>query len=335
MKKFIALIAGVIATFSIAAQAAAVQDCRHDVAPVEVGRYAVDQKSGAVLSEEVIPVGSTVTMSYRVGDEMIGWVTCRTTKIRKHAAVKSGEVYDIGCGNIIRKVEKAGSVRKDESATNLDIQRPVCDGKCQLQKVCSTDNGTLVATEVGLVCKLPKLYMTFEQEVETNGKVTWADKGWVGEKHVVPGPKLDVTVEKAEATVSQKPCYTQGCSRPAAKFVAEVQAGFCGIVVMNVGPKDRLFAFGEADHNGKMVLQMVELQNSDIKADKTINLAGLKARGATYKNVAKVEIARFGRDCDKLQEFVEGPFWPAFAKAYNLPEVCDKKRVAGSIGKLD
>jgi hypothetical protein len=335
MKKFIAMIAGVITLFSAAAHAAAVQDCRHDVAPVEIGRYAADQKNNVIVSEEVIPVGSTVTMSYRVGDDMIGWVTCRTTKVRKHATVKGGEVYDIGCGNVVRKAEKAGVVRKEEPATNLDIQRPVCDGKCQLEKVCATDNGALVATEVGLVCKLPKLSMTFEQEVETNGKVTWTDKGWVGEKHTVLGPKLDVAIGKTEVNISKEVCYTQGCSRPAAKFVAEVKAGFCGIVVLNVGPKDRLFAFGKADHNGKMVMQMVELQNSDIKADKNINLAGLKARGATYKNVSKVEISRFGNDCDKLQEFVEGPFWPAFAKAYNLPDVCDKKRIAGPIGKLE
>lgn len=321
MKKFIATIASVITLFSVAAHAAAVQDCRHDVAPVEIGRYAADQKNNVVVSEEVIPVGSTVTMSYRVGDDMIGWVTCRTTKVRKHATVKGGEVYDIGCGNVVRKVEKAGVVRKEEPATNLDIQRPVCDGKCQLEKVCATDNGTLVATEVGLVCKLPKLTMTFEQEVETSGKVTWTDKGWTGEKHTVPGPKLDVAIGKTEVNISKEMCYTQGCAwKQQATFRSEVKAKICGIVVGNVGPKDRLLWLATDEKSGN--LQITELLDEDMNADGTVNKTTLGTKLANKTVKSMLTNRKVSASCDTDQEFVEKQVWHHVVKYFNFPNAC-------------
>lgn len=323
MKKFIAIIAGVIAMLSTSAQATTIQDCRHDVAPIEAGRYAADKKNGVVVSEEIIPVGSIVTMSYKVGSDMIGWVTCRTTKVRKHATVKDGQVYDIGCGNVVRKVEKAGTASKNDPVINLDIQQPVCDGKCQLEKVCASDSrgsGTLVSTDVGLVCKLPKLTMTFEQEVETFGKVTWKDKGWTGEKHEIPGPKLDAIVGKTDVSISKEMCYTQGCAyRPEANFVSEVRAQFCGIRTSD----GRVFRLTKNPNTNN--LQIYELKATHIKADMSVDAEAVQKDKPKQMNFSSEPMSKF-KDCDAVQVAVEGRLWPAVTQFFSLPNSCTVAR---------
>ena len=86
---------------AMAAQTAAVPDCHHDAAPVDVELYARDVLAGHIVTTSQVPVGTVLTMEYKTKDGKLHQITCRTTMQRTAALDVDGKIYDKKCGNRI------------------------------------------------------------------------------------------------------------------------------------------------------------------------------------------------------------------------------------------
>lgn len=290
---------------SMAAHAAAVQDCRHDVAPVEVGRYAADKKNDVVVSEEVIPVGTTVTMSYKVGD-MVGWVTCRTTKIRKHATVKGGETYDIGCGNVIRKAEKAASRKEEPVVASAPVPEKAPAAECGID---GCGNVTQTRTITNIVQEKTICRDRSGRDFAPN------------EKGVCDFPQVTAVLPLDVSTPSKAPCFTDGCqTRESAKAIewrpaAETTLKFCAIRT------DKGEIVGLFNHKG--FVQVVKMTKENVKPDGTEDFSN-NPKAHTFES-QPVSYLNNG-DCKTTTNTVVAYGWAAVVEKLDLEKSCKVTR---------
>ena len=310
--------------FSVSAMAQ-VADCKHDVAPYDIGRYARDVKAGKNIQLSKVPVRTVWDTNMKGGK----WVTCRTTQERTIALLEDGTYYDIGCGNEIKiampptplQSQVAQSPSFLTTASSL-----VCKGveECKQVKWCDDNSGWYASKddkgnhvrrcdipgEVSVISKENTIHVQ-EHTTVIPVQLPTTVKPWqvAAPVSVPPAPAAQIDLGRAAApNVSGTRCDTQGCSyKPVAKFVSEEKADFCGIHTSDA----RVFKIGRHPTNGELVI-----------ADWT---SGVQGKVMGLKQQAT-------RDCDADQKAVETTHWPAIVNRFGLPNDCTvAKRLKGKM----
>lgn len=210
-------------------------------------------------------------------------------------------------------------------AGNTVLKGMVCDAKCQQVKICG-ENGLTPLDKMNekgeWLCQAPDYKILVVQNGSIRGEVHLKQKGWtVSGNGTLPPAPMDFKTGAPKGSVSGPLCTVQGCSqREQAEFRGEVKAKICGIVVGNVGPKDRLLWLATDEKSGN--LQVTELVDEDLNADGTVNktVLGKKITNKTTKSM--LTNRKVSASCDTDQEFVEKEVWHHMVKYFSFPSAC-------------
>lgn len=326
MKTIIKLVTVLLfAVFSVSAMAQ-VADCKHDVAPYDVGRYARDVKAGKNIQLSKVPVRTVWDTNMKGGK----WITCRTTQERTIALLEDGTYYDIGCGNEIKIAMPPTPLQSQiaQAPSFLTAQAPlVCKDpeECKQVKWCDENSGWYASKDDKgnhvRRCEIPgrKSIITQNDEVviekhtKVSGHVSAEFTGWTGSNdiNVPPAPALDVNLGRTAApAVSGEKCTAEKCeARETFKKVSSVSADFCGIRT-NSGD---VIAF--LDKGGK--LQAVKNPVFDRSSGKA------KVVRAEHDMVFnQVSTAQFNNNCRTVLDTVEVKGWSQMVKDLKLPPAC-------------
>ncbi len=302
------------AVFSVSAMAQ-VADCKHDVAPYDIGRYARDVKVGKNIQLSKVPVRTVWDTNMKGGK----WVTCRTTQERTIALLEDGTYYDIGCGNEIKIAMPPTPLQSQiaQAPSFLTTQAPlVCKGveECKQVKWCDDNSGWYASKddkgnhvrrcdipgEVSIISKENTIHVQ-ERTTVIPVQLPTIVKPWQVAAPVsvssAPAPQIDLGRSVAPS-VSGTRCETQGCSyKSVAKFISEEKADFCGIHTSD----GRVFKLGRHPTNGELTI-------ADWTSGTQGKVMGLKQQAT--------------RDCDVDQKAAETTHWPAIVNRFGLPNDC-------------